>query len=106
MADHDYKQGGWRDKYRLSKVEDPCGACEGLGYVRVPGGTRFCQRCDGTGVAVIPVDLDAVYLVVRLDEDPHAAKAARAYAESVRSENPEFADDILAKLAEIEGVEA
>lgn len=41
-----------------------------------------------------PVDPDAVYFVLRLDTDPHAERAAEAYAASVGSENPDLASDL------------
>lgn len=50
-----------------------------------------------------PVDPNAVYFTLRLDTDPHARAAVRAYAESVRRENSELARDLmdlLEKLAE------
>jgi len=46
------------------------------------------------------VESDAVYFVLRLDADPHARAAARAYADSIEKENPEFAADIRRKLNE------
>jgi hypothetical protein len=65
MADHDYKTGGLRRKYNITKT---------------------------TGE---PVDESAVYFVLRVDEDPHARKALRAYAESVEDENDVLASDLL-----------
>ena len=41
------------------------------------------------------VDSDAQYFVLRLDKDPHALLAALVYSQSVESDNPELADDIL-----------
>jgi hypothetical protein len=37
----------------------------------------------------------AVYFVLRIDEDPHARKALRAYAESVADENDALSSDLL-----------
>lgn len=45
-------------------------------------------------------DPNADYFVMRLDKDPHALKALMAYSESVRKDNPTFANDILDKLEE------
>jgi len=61
---HSYLNGGVRKKYTV-------------------------LRADGT-----PTDHEAAYFVLRLDADPHARKAALAYAESVEEDNPEFAEDI------------
>lgn len=109
MSDHDYKNGGWKDKYVIFKR---CKDCDGTGH-----GPCTCEGRDGSeeqckllrghkcvtcgGDGRIPVDPKAVYFVLRLDEDPHAVRAAKAYAHSVREENAEFADAILAKLQEI-----
>ena len=41
-----------------------------------------------------PLDVGAEYFVLRVDVDPHARKALRTYMESVREDNPRFADDI------------
>ena len=41
-----------------------------------------------------PVSSEADYFVLRLDTDPHARRAARAYAKSIRLENPQLANDI------------
>lgn len=46
-------------------------------------------------------DPNACYFVLRLDTDPHARRAARAYADSVRDENVRLADDLLDWLDEI-----
>ena len=62
--------GGWKEKYVISKK-------------------------DGS-----EVDSNAVYFVLRLDEDPHARVAARMYAESVREENSELANDICIKISQ------
>lgn len=74
MVDHDYKSGGWKNKYVIEKT-------------------------DGT-----PLDSQAVYFVLRLDEDPHARVAALAYAESVASVNPQFSADIKTKLAKFPSI--
>ena len=50
-------------------------------------------RLDGT-----PADLDAQYFVLRLDSDRHARVAARAYAESIRQDNPLLCDDLNRQL--------
>lgn len=39
-------------------------------------------------------DPNAEYFVLRVDKDPHARKALRAYADSVESENPDFASHL------------
>lgn len=41
-----------------------------------------------------PTDPDAEYLVLRLDTDAAARKAALVYADAVEDEMPKFADDI------------
>ncbi|MCE5185042.1 MAG: hypothetical protein LLF76_02830 [Planctomycetaceae bacterium] len=63
-----YKNGGLRHKYIIQKVD----------------GSR--------------IDPNADYFVLRLDTDPHARKAFRAYAESVQADNQQFAGDILHHL--------
>lgn len=65
MADHDYKTGGLRQKYHITKANGK------------------------------PVDDGAVYFVLRIDEDPHSRKAIRAYAESIAHENDVLASDLL-----------
>jgi len=65
MADHDYKICGLRQKYNITKTSGE------------------------------PIDDGAVYFVLRVDEDPHARKALRAYAESVEDENDVLASDLL-----------
>lgn len=64
MADHDYRNGGFRHKYHITKA-------------------------DGT-----PCDPAAVYFVLRIDEDPHARRALSRYADSVEKVNPQFAQEI------------
>ena len=44
------------------------------------------------------IDPDAVYFVLRVDKDPHAIPALKAYADSVEKDNPEFASDIRALI--------
>lgn len=70
-CDHDYKRGGWKTKYVVEKA-------------------------DGSDV-----DPEAVYFVLRLDEDPNARAAMRAYAESVVRVNEELAFDIVGKLDQV-----
>lgn len=65
MADHDYKNGGLRQKYNITKTSGE------------------------------PIDDGAVYFVLRVDEDPHARAALRAYAGSVADENDVLASDLL-----------
>lgn len=50
-------------------------------------------KADGT-----PVDEDAQYFVLRLDEDPNACVAALAYALSVYETNVELARDVVAMV--------
>lgn len=74
-----WMNGGWREKYFISKqVHDEDGNMTGI---------RF-------------TDPEAQYFVMRFDQDPHARVAMRAYAESVRAENPDFDKDIRRKLLE------
>ena len=47
------------------------------------------KKTDGT-----PVDPEAVYCTLRLDTDPHARAAIRAYIESCRDEEPDLARDL------------
>lgn len=49
-----------------------------------------------------PSDPNANYFVLRLDTDPHARHAIRAYANSIRSQNPELAEDLDNLIAEYE----
>ena len=82
-----YKQGGWEDKYIIYKWKTR---------------TRRKQSDweSDTYRVKVPVDPDAKYFVLRYDKDPNAVVAMLAYADSVEAVNPEFADDIRAKLAE------
>jgi len=98
MADHDYKVGGLRYKYAVWKI---CPDCDGEGQVRrcscrsvgdCPHFPIPCAMCGGKGV--IEPDEGAAYFVLRLDEDPHARKAAMAYADSVEQENKQLADEL------------
>jgi hypothetical protein len=104
MADHDYKSGGWKDKYVIFKRCDACGGT-GTGPCTCPGHGvgdclyaigHICDVCHGSGLRA--VDKDAVYFVLRLDGDPHARAAAMAYAVSVQEENPQFAKDIVERI--------
>ncbi|HYG66280.1 MAG TPA: hypothetical protein VD838_01425 [Anaeromyxobacteraceae bacterium] len=72
MADHDYRDGGLRPKYRVAKA-------------------------DGS-----PLDEGADYFVLRLDADPHARAAALAYADAVQAENARLADDLRLRVASYE----
>jgi len=105
VADHDYKQGGWRDKYVIFKK---CTDCDGTG--KGPCGCRsagechhlyepVCETCKGKGY--VPVDPAAVYFVLRLDEDPYARIAMAAYAREIREENRALSEDIRNKLDEL-----
>ena len=85
MSERSYRNGGWTDKYVIFKR---CPACAGQAH--------SCGECVH---GLLPVESDAVYLVLRLDADLHARAAARACADSVEKENPQFAADIRHKLA-------
>ncbi len=63
-----YEHGGWDQKYTVEKVNGN------------------------------PIDPDAEYFVLRFDKDPHARVAMAAYADSVESVNPKFAEDIRKKI--------
>ena len=84
-----YKDGGWKNKYKIQKYagQTSCG-CREAGCNCVIKQQPYFED----------VDPKAIYFVLRLDTDPHARVAARAYAESVRAENPQFARDILEKV--------
>lgn len=69
MGKDDWKRQGWKHKYNITKA-------------------------DGT-----PVDSRDTYFVLHFDTDPHAQNAARAYAQSVASDNPLLAWDILHRLS-------
>jgi hypothetical protein len=42
-----------------------------------------------------PTDPGAQYFVLRIDSDPHARQAIRAYAQSIKDDNPTLAADLL-----------
>lgn len=84
MSSEDFKTGRWKLKYMIHKR---C-ACAKAGEQNPK-----CEECNGTGY--VPVDPQATYFVLRLDEDPHARHAAITYARSVCKVNPLFAHDIL-----------
>ena len=54
------------------------------------------EKVDGS-----PVDPGAVYFTLRLDTDPHARAAIRAYIESCRGEQSELARDLEKVLKEL-----
>jgi hypothetical protein len=45
-----------------------------------------------------PIDPEALYFVLRYDRDPHARVALAAYAQSVRTDNPQLADELLMEV--------
>ena len=47
------------------------------------------EKTDGS-----QVDPNAMYFVLRIDTDPHARVALRAYARSIRASDPEFANEL------------
>ena len=47
------------------------------------------EKADGS-----PIDPNAEYFVLRIDKDPAARFAIRAYARFINNENPKFADDL------------
>ena len=55
------------------------------------------EKADGS-----VVDPKAIYFTLRIDTDPHARAAIRAYIESCREENPDLAGDLEKLLEEIE----
>ncbi len=67
-----YEHGGWRKKYIIQKRTKE-------GFAR-------------------PIAQRAKYFVLRFDKDPHARVAMSAYADSVESVNPQFAEDIRKKI--------
>jgi len=88
-----YKNGGWKEKYVIFKpTKVTCTACDS-------SKTDCGMACDGE-VKLMEVDKKATYFVLRLDTDPHARAAARAYIQSVRHENPKLAEDIFRKVHE------
>ena len=46
-----------------------------------------------------PTDPNAMYFVLRLDKDPHARKAALAYAKSVKSDNLQLSNELTKAVA-------
>ncbi len=80
LIENSYQKPRWEQKYYIQKVK----ALE-----------------DGTP-ALVQVDEEAQYFVLRFDEDRHARKAMRAYAQSIKHDAPTFAGDILQKLEESE----
>jgi len=56
------------------------------------------EKADGS-----PVDPRAMYFTIRLDTDPFARAAARAYIEACRETEPELARDLERLLMEVEG---
>jgi hypothetical protein len=77
-----YLNGGWRNKYFIAKQVHG-------EHTDVMTGIQF-------------VDPAAQYSVLRFDEDPHARVAMRAYAQSIKYENPQFSMDILLHLGATE----
>jgi hypothetical protein len=78
-----YKKGGLRKKYYIQKIKQ--GKGESFFNERNPDWLE-------------PVEPNADYFVLRLDKDPHAQNALLAYAESVRIDNPQLANDLEDKL--------
>ena len=60
-------------------------------------GKYLVEKSDGS-----PVDPKAIYFTLRLDTDPHARAAVRAYATSCQAENPDLAADLINLLEELE----
>lgn len=54
------------------------------------------EKADGS-----PVDPKAEYFVLRLDTDKHAIPAIVAYARSVREDNPQLADELIAWVLDV-----
>lgn len=66
---HGYKKGGLKpDKYHIVKGDSS------------------------------PRDPAAIYFVLRVDKDPHARRALALYADSVREDNSQLSDDLIALL--------
>jgi len=81
-----YKKGELKQKYhiykRCLKAEcDRCGDC--------------IHTCNNDPSGLIAPDRQACYFVLRIDKDPNARLALRAYAKAVRPRNPQLADDLL-----------
>lgn len=66
-----YKHGGYNKRYNVTKT-------------------------DGT-----ETDPHADYFVLRIDKDPHALVALEAYANSVRVDNEQLANDLECKIKDI-----
>ncbi len=47
------------------------------------------EKADGS-----PIDDEAEYFVLRVDKDPHARVAVRAYARSIKKGNPKLAEHL------------
>lgn len=91
---HGYKKGGWKDKYVIYKLKT-CVRGSTRKYLDPP------RQGDGEEYQIkVKVDPEAKYFVLRYDKDPNAVVAMQAYADSVEAVNPEFANDIRAKLAD------
>ena len=61
-------------------------------------GKYIIQKANGEAI-----DPKAVYFTLRIDTDPHARAAIRAYIESCREEQPELARDLERVLREVSG---
>jgi len=95
-----YKHGGLDYKYTILKR---CKTCLGSGVTGSPDKMVFCEDCFGSGVSATKPD--AKYFVLRYDKDPHAIKALKAYAVSVKVDNEQLAADLRAEIAAMEGGE-
>ncbi len=108
-SDHDYKRGGWKDKYVIFGDGGPCPSCAGDG-VRRRGffAMRWetCRSCHGTGRTLLRKVGRRAYFVLRYDADPHARAAMLAYADSVDVDNAQFAKDIRKRLAQMQAAKA
>jgi len=69
-----------------------------MGEQRGLYGKYRIEKADGS-----PVDPRAMYFTIRLDTDPFARAAARAYIEACREQEPELARDLERLLMEVEG---
>jgi len=71
-----YMHGGFRDKYRIEKVNGK------------------------------PLDPRSLYFVLRYDADgdPHALKALAYYAQSVKMDNPRLSGDLMAAVSGVNAV--
>ena len=59
-------------------------------------GKYIIQKANGEAI-----DPKAVYFTLRIDTDPHARAAIRAYIESCRDEQPELARDLERVMEEL-----